>query len=116
MNTALIIVAILISIILLFAVLQWFSNRTYKPTKDEIRKIIQASIDGRLSLGEFDELSCVYIAYDKGLENIREKYNQIVNNPEYIDGEMTDDNMTPLNAAGKNKLSELINELSQVTT
>jgi len=108
MKVLLIIVSVLVSLLLFFRALQWLSDRTYKPSKSEIKEIIQASIDGKLSYVKYDEFSCVKIAYDKDLDNIREKYNEIVENPEYFDGEMTYENMTPLNDLGKNKLKELI--------
>ena len=73
-------------------------------------------MEGRLNLGLFDEFSCVRIAYDKSLDDIREKYNRIVNNPEYMEGEITQENATPLNNEGKARLKELIYELERIST
>lgn len=99
-----------------FWFLQWLSDRNYKPSCDNVKRIIQESIDGRLSLTAFDEFSCVRIAYDTRLDLIREKYNKIVNDPAHMGGELTEWNATPLNDAGKNKLRELIHELEQMLT
>ncbi len=103
-----------VSIVGLFAFfyfMQRQSDKTYRPSAEDIKNIINASIEGRLSLAAFDEFSCVRIAYDKRLDNIRERYKHIVENREYIEGEFTKDNSTPLNAQGKEELRKLIREL-----
>ena len=51
------------------------------------------------------------VAYDKRLDAIRERYNAIVEDRAYIEGEITNENSTPLNAAGKSQLQELLREL-----
>ena len=93
-----------------FFVLQRLSDKTYRPSATQVRDIIEASVEGRLTLGSFDEFSCVRIGYDKRLDEIRERYNAIVDNPAYMDGEITKANSTPLNAAGKARLQELVQE------
>lgn len=98
-----------------FWVLQWLSDGTYKPSKNKIKEILEASIEGRLELNAFDEFSCVRIAYDKRLERIRKRYNQIVENPAYIEREITGENEPPLNEQGKVKLRELIDELERLS-
>ena len=42
------------------------------------------------------------------------KYKQIVDTPAHMGGEITVQNATPLNEAGKEKLRELIRELEQM--
>ena len=103
-------------IFLFFWLLQWRSDKTYRLSPNEVRNIVQASIDGKLNLGKFDEFSCVHIAYDKRLDKIREKYNEITGNPEYMaKEEFTVNNATPLNEAGKQKLRELISEIESIS-
>lgn len=67
-----------------------------------------------MNLAAFDEFSCVRIAYDKRLDNIRGQYNHIVGNRDYIEGEFTEDNSTPLNDQGKDELRKLIRELEAI--
>jgi hypothetical protein len=112
--TAIIIIAVVAAIFLIFVVLQWTSDRTYKPTIAEIIGILDACQNGRLSLSEFDEFSCVRIAYDSRLDTVREKFNQIVGDSGNIDGEFSDEDATALNDAGKRKIGELIDELRQL--
>lgn len=102
--------------ITIFWLLQWRSDKTYRPTKEQIRKILLSSIEDTIDQGTFDEFSCVRIAYNRELDAIREKYNQIVNNPEYIDTVISPELVVSLNEIGKSKLRELINDLDAVTT
>ena len=113
MTALIIIIAIVAAILLFFAFLQWLSDRTYKPTTSEIASILEACKDGRMSLGEFDEFSCVRIAYDSRLDAVREKFNQIVDDPKNIEGDFSEEDATALNDIGKNKIEELIEELRQ---
>ena len=71
MNIALTVIGILGLIFAFFWFLQWLSDRTYKPSRDQVKRIFQASIEGKLSLGAFDEFSCVRIAYDPRLDRLR---------------------------------------------
>jgi len=96
--------------------LQWRSDNIYKPTKEEIRRILQLSIDDTIDQSTFEKFSRVRIAYNRELDAIREKYNQIANNPECIDRVISPDRVVPLNEVGKSKLRELINELDAVAT
>lgn len=113
-STVLIIIAIVVVVFLIFGVLQWLSDRTYKPTISEVVGILETCRDGRLSLGEFDEFSCVRIAYDPRLDTIREKFNQIVDDKENIDGNFSREDATALNDIGKGKIGQLIEELQQL--
>jgi len=96
--------------IAIFWLLQWRRDRTYKPTKEKIRRIILSSIDDTIEQDAFDEFSCARIAYNQELDAIREKYNQIVNNPEYIDRVISPERVVPLNEIGKLRLRKLIND------
>ena len=114
--TATIILAIVAAVVLIFVVLQWFSDRTYKPTAAEVIGILDACRNDKLSLAQFDEFSCVRIAYDSRLDAIREKFNQIVDDPDNIDGEPSSENSTALNDVGKSKISKLIDEVRLIDT
>jgi len=103
-------------VVTIFWLLQWRSDKAYKPTKEDIRRILQSNIDDTIDQGTFDKFSRVRIAYNRELEAIREKYNRIVNNPEHIDRVISPDLVVPLNEMGKSKLRELINELDAVAT
>jgi hypothetical protein len=102
------------AIVAFFGVLQFWSNRTYKPSPLDMKRIIESSIAGRLDLGSYDEFACVRIAYDKRLDQIREDFKRVVDNPLYISGSVTKENATPLNDEGKTKLRVLINELENI--
>lgn len=114
MSWAVGIIGALAVVIVLFAVLQRLSDKTYRPSASQVRDIILASIEGRLDLGSFDEFSCVRIAYDRRLDQIRRRYNAIVEDSAYSEGEITKTNATPLNAEGKSKLQELLRELEHI--
>ena len=111
MSTIGVITVLVTAAVLLFVVLQWRSDKAYKPSKSEIREIIQASINGSITLHEFDTFSSVRIAYDKDLENIRNKYNDIVGNTKYINNEATEDDVASLNTAGRERLEILLNDI-----
>ena len=100
----------------IFWLLQWRRGKTYKPTKEEIRRILQSSIDDTISQNAFDKFSCTRIAYNWKLDEIRGKYNEIVGNPEYIDRVISPDLVVPLNETGKSKLRQLIDELNAIST
>ncbi len=99
------------TIFLVFGVLQFWSDKTYKPTISEVIRILETCRDGQLSLSAFDEFSCVRIAYDSRLDTAREKFNQIVDNPENIEGTFSKEDATALNDLGKSKIDSLIEEL-----
>ena len=103
-----------ISIVLIILLLQWRSNKTYKPTVNDIRNIIQATINGTIELETFDEFSSVYIAYRKDLDVIRNMYNKTIINIECLDKGTSTDNVVPLNNVGKRELRELINKLNEL--
>jgi hypothetical protein len=111
----LIIAAALLGIILLFIFLNWLSARTYRPSKDDIRRILQASLDGRLDIGSYDEFSSVPIRYDSRLDDIRRRYNAIVEDPAHFqEGDIAETNATPLNEQGRARLRELLADLQRL--
>jgi len=59
-------------------------------------------------------MRCVRIAYDPRLDTVREKFNQIVDDRENIDGKFSEEDATVLNDIGKSKIGKLIEELRQL--
>ena len=59
-------------------------------------------------------MRCVRIAYDPRLDTVREKFNQIVDDRENIDGNFSEEDATALNDIGKRKIGKLIEELRQL--
>ena len=117
MQWILITIGAVVAFFLFFHILQWFSDRTYKPTAQDIRNIFQDTIDGKLSTGRCDEFCCVRIAYDKGLDEIRERYERILEeagNCKWEDASET--NQTPLAEQGKEKVRQLMKELDRWAT
>ena len=104
-------ILIIIVIVLVFLILQIISNRTYKPTKEEIKEILNKTIEGKLELYDFDEFSSVKIHYNKKLEEIRMKYIKVVSNKEY-NSINENENPVPLNDKGKIEVKKLIGELN----
>ena len=102
---------IIIVIVVVFMILQIHSNRTYKPTKEEIKEILNKTIEGELELFDFDEFSSVKIHYNKELEEIRLKYVKILANVDY-NSINDNENPVPLNDNGKIEIQKLIGELN----
>ena len=100
----------------LFLFLQWLSDRTYRPSQDDIRRVLEASLEGRLDVKALDEFSCVRIACDPQLDRLRQRYNTVLDDPTCILGELTASNATPLSELGKARVRELINELDALQT
>ena len=100
---------IIIVFIVAILIFQLISNRTYKPTKEEIKEILNKTIEGKLELSDFDEFSSVKIHYNKELEEIRLKYNRIVTNKEY-NSTNNNTNPVPLNDKGKIEIKKLAGE------
>lgn len=94
-----------------FRVLQYFSDKTCRPSPLKVKEILVAAIEGRLRPAAFDEFSCVTIAYDKRPDAIRARFNEIVEDKKYIEGGFTNGNTTPLDTAGKERLYGLVCEL-----
>jgi hypothetical protein len=100
----------------LFFLLQYHSDKTYRPTVDDIRRTIQATIDETIELARFDEFSSVRIAYDPRLEAIRHRYNEILGSTEYLAGDAQGPTVAPITDAGKERLKELLSELNDAAT
>ena len=116
MTTLLIILAVVAVIFVFFAILQWASNRTYKPTISEVISILEDCKSGQMSRGQYDEFSCVRIAYDSRLDEIREKFNEVTDNPQYyIANDLSENDATALNDAGKREIEKLIAELRHMS-
>jgi len=99
---------------ILFWILQRNSDRTYRPSPDELRQILQASLEGRLDYKALDEFSCVRIAYDQRLDRLRERYNAILDDPASFLGEAAKSNATPFSEQGAGRVRELISELDDL--
>ena len=68
-----------------------------------------------MSRGQYDEFSSVRIAYDPRLDAIREKFNEVTDDPQYyIADKLSENDATALNDAGKNEIEKLIGELRQM--
>ena len=111
LTVGLVLVAAFIALIL---VGNRISDRTYKPTISEMIQHLEDCKAGRMSRGQFDEFSCVHIAYDPRLDTIREKFNDITDDPQNIEGGFSETDQTALNALGKNKIERLIDELRRL--
>jgi hypothetical protein len=109
---ALVLIVVVIAIATLFFLLQHYSDKTYRPTVDDIRRTIQATIDETIDLARFDEFSCVRIAYNARLEAIRHRYNEILGSEKYLVGDARGPTVAPINEAGKEKLRELLSALN----
>ncbi len=67
----------IVFVFIFFGALQIHSDRTYKPTREEIEQILMSIINGNISDAELDEFICVRIKYDPDLEMIRELFVEI---------------------------------------
>jgi len=110
------IVGAIAAILGLFWILQRLSDRTYRPSPAEIREILRASLEGRLNWKALDEFSCVRIAYDRRLDQLRERYNAILDDPASLLGQATESNATPLSEQGLARVRELINDVDSLQT
>jgi hypothetical protein len=111
-----IIISIIIGVILFFLILQRISDRTYKPTKDEIIDRLKKVIDGSIDYSDFDELCSVKIAYDSSLENIRQKLNCILDDPKAINHPHSKIKEVDLSYEGKIMVNNLIKEMENLTS
>jgi hypothetical protein len=111
-----IVISIIIGVVLFLLILQKISNRTYKPTKDEIIDRLKKVIDGSIDYSDFDELCCVKIAYDSSLENIRQKLNSILDDPKAINHPHRKIKEVDLSYEGKIMINNLINEMENFTS
>ena len=108
---AVVIAGAIAAVFVFFLFLQWLSDRTYRPSRTDIRQILEASLEGRLDVQALDEFSCVRIAYDARLDRLRQRYNTNLEDPACWLGEITKENATPLSEQGRARVRELIHEL-----
>ena len=101
---------------LIYIIFNKLSAKTYRPTKDQVKSIIQSTIDESIDYLTFDEFYCVKISYDVNLDKAREKYCSIVSHPKYVDEKNSNDSIVPLTAEGKKQLAQLIGSLDASTT
>ena len=109
-------IGFILFIFILFLFLNKLSAKTYRPTKEQVKSIIERTLDDSIDYRTFDEFYCVKIVYDSNLEKVREKYGSIVSNPEYVDEKKSNDSIVPLTAEGKRELEQLIGSLDESTT
>ncbi|MEZ5489600.1 MAG: hypothetical protein R3F50_04715 [Gammaproteobacteria bacterium] len=107
---------VFLSLVAMFWYFDWNTKRSYKPTKSDLKSVIERTLDDSIDLGKFDEISSVPIHYSVELESIRKKYVEIVNNPNFIDREITRELVVPLSPEGKSKLRRLLGELEALAT
>jgi hypothetical protein len=116
MAIGLTLLAVLAAVIALFAVLNFQSRRSYRPSPADVTQILQSSIDGRLALGTFDEFSCVPIAYDARLDRVRQVFCNIVDDPSNALNQISRENATPLTEENRNKVRQLIREVQKISS
>ena len=100
---------------MLFWILQKVSDRTYKPNKSEIIEGLKKIIDGSIDYSQLDELCSVRIAYDPKLESIRERLNDILDDPKAINHPHSKEKGVDLSEKGKSLVQNLIDELIKAT-
>jgi len=96
LEVAAVVLCAIFGIFVLFWLLQWWSDRTYRPTRAEVRVVLQAAIEGRLDWYALDDFVSVRIAYDPQLDQLRERFNSILDERGCISREMTKSNPNTL--------------------
>jgi len=114
---ALIVAALIGGVILLFRVLQYRSDKTYRPTAEGFAEKLRQLVDGRLKYIELDELACVPIAYDERLERLRARFRDVVyDNTSFDTPTRESPSTTTLSAVGRARVGEIIDELDKLAT
>jgi len=108
MKTALLVI---VAIIVFFMILQELSDRTYKPTKEDLIAKLRQTIDGTIDPDTFDELLCVRIAYDPFLDEIRIRLNGILDGKDAINRPHRKTKTIDLTEIGKKRVAELVERL-----
>jgi hypothetical protein len=103
--------ALVAGVFIFFTILQWLSDRTYKPTRKDVAAILRAQLEDKLDIGRFDEFYSVRIAYDPELEDLRHRFRSLVDDPKLCLKETPPDNAVALNDSGKAQLRELISKV-----
>ena len=94
-------------IIFFFIILNFISSIKYKPSKEEIKKILKKAIDGTIKPHEWDQLVCVPIKHDKDLEEVWEKCVEL-NNHSHFFSNSTDSYFSEL---GIKEIRKILGEL-----
>ena len=96
--------------------LRWFFSREYRPSAAKVRRIIESSLEDKIDPATFDEFSIFRIKYNSELDDIRCRFNQIVNDPKYLKAEASRRRAAKLTSSGKAELKALLDELDQLAT
>jgi hypothetical protein len=99
-----------------FWFLQQLSNEAYRPTAGEMAGKLRCLTAGELTWAALDELSCVRIAYDGRLDQIRERFNVVLDDLSSYDNSSEKSPTVKLSDTGRARISELINELEALAT
>ncbi|MBA3029478.1 MAG: hypothetical protein FP816_11820 [Desulfobacteraceae bacterium] len=81
----------------------------------ELIEGLEKIIDGSIEHSHLDELCCVKIAYDPLLENIRERLNDILDDPMAMNHPHSKTMGVDLNEEGKGLVQNLINDIKPET-
>ncbi len=107
-----VIFAIVLAVVGVYAlVYYWFTQREYRPSVSKVRRIIESSLEETLDPETLDEFSIVRIQYRPELDEIRKRFNLIVNDPQYMKSRHQDDRFVSLNNGGRAELKALLREL-----
>jgi hypothetical protein len=99
-----------------FRFLQWRSDKTYRPTAQEVSGILRSLVAGELRWPDLDEFSCVRIAYDPRLDDIRRRFNAVLESPGNIDSTNKESPTARLTQVGQSQVKEIIRELDALAT
>jgi hypothetical protein len=108
-----IVAAIPVGIVVVFWLLQRVSDRTYRPTPQQVKAILDALMEGRLSYQGLDEFSCVRIAYDSQLDDIRQRCNTVLHDDRsYV--QTPPDSPVQLTESAKARISEIRRDVDKL--
>jgi hypothetical protein len=110
-----IIAIIIVCIAIIFWLLQKVSDRKYRPTKSEMIEGLNKIIDGSIDYSHLDELCSVKIAYDTELESIRQRLNDILDDPKSTNHPHSEKKGVDLSEEGKSLVQNLIDEIKKET-
>lgn len=115
-------VVVLVGIVILgfvfvgFWLLRRSSDITYRPTAREMAATLQSLVDGRLTWAALDEFSCVRIAYNNQLDQLRGRCNAVLDQPEAFDKSIERGATAQLSESGRAGIREIIRELDTLAT
>ena len=99
-----------------FWLLHRISDRTYRPTPQKMAEALRKLTEDDLSWSGLDELSCVRIAYDRRLDQIRERLNSALDQPGSFEQSSGESSNVRLTEAARARVGELIRELETLAT